>query len=138
MAKFDDLEERLQVLEARLPLITFVGGPFLVLNLINLGVSLWYFQQDPKPDWDFIAVTLTVFEIFLVVALIGGFWTLRSAAQVAARTEARKIAREVAEKEARTSILAWADLLDNLEETGGAQQDMVGSFAEEEGDEQRT
>lgn len=133
----NELDKRLSAIEARLLALVCVGGFFALLMLINLGVSLWYFQQNPKPDWDFIAVTLTIFEIFLVIALIGGFWMLRSAAQEAARAEARKIVPRVAERDVRRNFLDWQNFtepLEDNEEDSTSVQDMVDSFSEDDED----
>jgi hypothetical protein len=104
------MEERIQALEARLCAVTHFLGWFAAVALVNLVASLWYFQSGAREDWNFIAVTLTIFEVFLIVALAGGFWMLRGAAQAAAKSEAQVIAADVAEDVARRSFLDWQSL----------------------------
>jgi hypothetical protein len=83
---------------------------FGLLAMLNLGAALWFFQQKSEPDWNFISVTLTIFEILLAGALIGGFWMLRGAAETRAAAEAREVATKVASEEARKSAIAWLEL----------------------------
>lgn len=125
MSKTDDLEDRVNSLEAKVKAFQYVGLPFVGLSILNMGVALWFFQQDPMPDWNFIAVTLTIFEMLLAVALVGGFWMLRGAAESAAAKEAKSVATEVAEKTARKSALQWLDLLKSTQiDTNSENTDM--------------
>lgn len=114
--------------------IQYVGLPFVGLTILNMGVALWFFQQDPVPDWNFIAVTLTIFEMLLAIALVGGFWMLRGAAQSAAAKEAKGVAVEVAEEAARKSALQWLEVAKTAQsDTNGTSDDltdMINSFGE--------
>lgn len=87
-------------------------------------------------DWNFISVTLTIFEVFLVVALAGGFWMLRGAAQDAARKEATEVAGPIAESVARKAALQWARVVSTSMSGDTDSHDldsMIDSFADGKG-----
>lgn len=126
MPDIQDHEDRLKGAEAKIKMLQWVGLPFVGLALFNLGVTLWYFQQKSEPDWNFISVTLTIFEVLLAIALIGGFWMLRSAAEQAAAKEARQVATRAAEEAARKSLLQWMELLEDIKnDTDGEDSDLT-------------
>ncbi|TNE47796.1 MAG: hypothetical protein EP341_09095 [Sphingomonadales bacterium] len=66
---------------------------FLILLLWNVSGGL--------EDVDSLAVSITVLEVFIAIAAIGGFWTLRSSARDAAAEEARSISEEVSKREVK-------------------------------------
>ncbi len=134
MQSSDNIEERVDALEARVKALLYVGLPFVAISIFNFGVAIWYFQQKSKPDWNFISVTLTIFEMLLAIALVGGFWMLRGAAETAAAKEAKSVATEVAEKAARTSALQWLELAKTAQSDTNSDNtdltDMINSFGE--------
>ena len=74
----ETIEERIDALEAKEKATRYVLGCFVLMSLFNFGVALWFFQQKTSPDWNYIAVTLTIFEVFLAIILVVGYWMLRS------------------------------------------------------------
>ena len=72
--------------------------PLLILCFVLL---FYVVQRAEASDLNLISVALTMFEVFLVVALAAGFWTVRSAAMERAEEAARAVAKECAEAEAK-------------------------------------
>lgn len=72
--------------------------PLLILCLV---LTFYVVQRAENSDLNLISVALTMFEVFLVVALAAGFWTVRSAAIERAEEAARKVAKDCAETEAK-------------------------------------
>jgi hypothetical protein len=108
------MEDRVKAIEAKLAAVIHFLGWVGVISILNLGATLWYFQLSDDVDWNFVAVTLTIFEVFLVIALAGGFWMLRGAAQSAAEAEAKKVAEPVAYEVARRTALQYSGLAENV------------------------
>ena len=92
----DDHERRLEGAESRIYTLQCLSVVLAIATVVNLFLLLLYFQKKSEPDWDFISVTLTIFEILLALALVGGFWMVRGAAQRAAAEEARLVTKETA------------------------------------------
>ncbi|MGR3813388.1 MAG: hypothetical protein ACU0AU_04800 [Cognatishimia activa] len=108
------MSDKISSLEARVKALSHFLFCFSILALFNFGVALWYFQQKSTPDWNFISVTLTIFEILLAIALVGGFWMLRGAAEEAAAKEASEVAKKVVEETARETVREWLEFRQNL------------------------
>lgn len=104
------MEDRVQAVEAKLCAVTHFLLWIGLISAFNFGVALWYFQLSAHVEWNSIAVTLTIFEMFLVIALAGGFWMLRGAAQDAASKTAKEISIPIAEEAARKAALGWFGL----------------------------
>ncbi|MEK9878305.1 MAG: hypothetical protein VW474_00810 [Paracoccaceae bacterium] len=97
----------------------------IIVTLLNFAMMLWYFQKQSEPDFNYISVSLTIFQIMFAIALVGGFWMFREAARNAAADEAKGVAREIAEQEAlriaeekareeaRKTTLRWLKLTSN-------------------------
>lgn len=102
------MDNRVNKLEKSLTETRYILIIMTFVSILNIGAALSFFQAWPKPDWDYIAITLTIFEIFLAIAAVAGFWTLRGitkeraeeVAEDVAMTESRKIATEEAKKAA--------------------------------------
>ncbi|WP_375402043.1 hypothetical protein [uncultured Sphingomonas sp.] len=80
-------------------LVEWQGYLLLVLTVIvGVGTAallvLW--QEKGQPDFDHIAVAMSMFQTLFGIAAIGGFWALRGAtrekAEEVAEAEVRKIA----------------------------------------------
>lgn len=102
------------------------------LGLLNFGLILLYWNMgNPNPDWNSIAISLTVLEIFLALVAIAGFWLLRGEARAAAADEARSVAAELrdssakrAEEVARSTAIAYMKAL-NAANRNGSTSDSV-------------
>ena len=132
------MEDRVKAIEAKLAAVIHFLVWVGVISMLNLGATLWYFQLSDDVDWNFIAVTLTIFEVFLVIALAGGFWMLRGAAQSAAEAEAKKVAEPVAYEVARRTALQYSGLAESV--AGQASkadsrdlEDMIDSLSDQNG-----
>lgn len=104
------MNDEINALKAHVKCLYHLLFCFLVLAVLNFACALVFFQMEANPNWDFIAVTLTIFEILLAGALIGGFWMVRGAAEKRAADEARVVATDVASKVARERALAWLEV----------------------------
>ena len=99
------METRVANLEARLQAITYILAIFVVVTVINSFAILTSLQGASQADWNYIAVNLSIIEIFLAMIAIGGFWLSRVIVAEKAKEEAEIVATEhavrVAEREAR-------------------------------------
>jgi len=124
-----------------------------LVTLVNLAMMLWYFQKQSEPDYNYISVSLTVFQIMFAIALVGGFWMLRAAARDSAADEAKGVARQIAEEEARrvaeetareearNATLKWIKLTSNsginLQDDNRQLHDMMNLLSDTETDDDR-
>lgn len=102
------MEKRIRRLEA---LVERQGYLALVLTVI-VGVDtaalpvLW--QEKGKPDFDHIAVALSMFQTLFGIAAIYGFWALRGLtrekAEEVAEAEVRKVAPPLIRREVQESL----------------------------------
>ncbi|WP_212525971.1 hypothetical protein [Actibacterium sp. MT2.3-13A] len=108
----------------------------ILLNFLTLFVILlWWNVGDTDPRPGAMAVSLSVFQILLAVALVGGFWLFRSHVAERAEDVAKAVAGPVAEVEAaeraelvarRIAEAAVAERVGNGEDTTQAQVDALG------------
>lgn len=78
----------------------------MVMVIVATAGMLWLWGERGKPNFDHIAVSLTIFQMMFATAAVFGFWALRGttrekAAEVAA-DEARSVAQEYFSKENKT------------------------------------
>lgn len=99
------MEKRISDLETDVHAYKYISVALAAFTLANFGISLWYLQQKTEPDWDFIAVTLTIFELLIAILLVGGYWLFRQHVEKAATDEANEIATEVASRVAGETVL---------------------------------
>jgi hypothetical protein len=71
----------------------------LILLIAGAHFFVWQESDGAEDDLNLIGMALTIFEIFLIVALAGGFWMIRREAVDRAEEAARKVARDFAEQE---------------------------------------
>lgn len=101
------MDVRLRKLEKSVAVQGYLLGTLAVASLfLTIAVLVLWGERGP-PDFDHIAVSLTVFQTLFGIAALYGFWALRGltreTAQEVAETEVRKIAaalvlREVQDK----------------------------------------
>ena len=101
------MDVRLRKLEKSITVQGYLLGILAVAFLfLTIAVLVLWGERGP-PDFDHIAVSLTVFQTLFGIAALYGFWALRGltreTAQEVAETEVRKIAaalvlREVQDK----------------------------------------
>ena len=117
-SKLTRLETRLGDHTAHLILI----WPLLISVMF---LSYYVGQRATEKDLNLLAVVLTVFEVFLVVALAAGFWMVRGAAVEKAEDAARSVARECAEAQVREYVKLFItprlvrEIIEGSEDLGG-------------------
>ena len=67
--------------------------------LLIFAGHLYIWQEGADAHLNLVSAALTIFEIFIVVALAAGFWMVRREAIDRAEEAARNVARECAERE---------------------------------------
>jgi len=69
----------------------------MVVLIVDTAALLCLWGERGKPDFDHIAVSLTVFQTLFGIAALYGFWALRGLT----KEKAEEVAQEVAEREIR-------------------------------------
>lgn len=91
------METRIQTLEKLIEQQGFVLRILLVVVIVDTSALLVLWGQQGVPDFDHIAVSLTVFQTLFGIAALYGFWALRGLtkekAEEVAEREVRKIAQ---------------------------------------------
>ena len=90
------MEARLKKLEREVELQGFLLRILLIVIVVLAAAVLILWGQEGEPDFDHIAVSLTVFQTLFGLAALYGFWALRGLT--------KEKAEEVAEREARKLI----------------------------------
>lgn len=99
--------------------------PLLILCLV---LTLYIANKANESDLNLISASLTIFEIFLVVALAAGFWTVRAAAIERAEDAASTVARECAESEVKEYVKLFVtpklvrEIIERSEDFGGGEK----------------
>lgn len=90
-----------------------------------LTTTFFFLQKAASSEWNAVQTALTVFEVFLVVALAVGFWTVRRAAMDRAEDVAREVARECSEAEVKEYVRLFVtpklvrEIIEGSEDLGG-------------------
>jgi hypothetical protein len=75
-------------------------GYFIIVMMVILIVDTaavgWLWQERGTPDFDHIAVALTVFQTLFGIAAIYGFWALRGLTRETAEETAKKEVAKIA------------------------------------------
>ena len=87
------METRLKKLEREVELQGFLLRILLIVIVVLVAAVLILWGQEGEPDFDHIAVSMTVFQTLFGIAALYGFWALRGLT--------KEKAEEVAEREAR-------------------------------------
>lgn len=70
-----------------------------LFTMLNTFVIVTEVHSHSDPQWNFISVSLTIMEMFLVIVAFGGFWLVRrdavGRAEDVARDEARKCVQQM-------------------------------------------
>jgi hypothetical protein len=82
----------------------------LILNTVALWI-LW--GEKGKPDWDHIAVSLTIFQTLFGIAALYGFWALRGLTQDKAEEVAHAVSSKLAQEIAASSAKDIAEQIAN-------------------------
>lgn len=123
------MEKRIKKLEDRVAdqwalciLAILMTGAAMVTGFFSMQVAA-------SKEWNAVQTALTIFEVFLVVALATGFWTVRRAAieraEDAAQGVAQTVARECSEAEVREYIRLYIapsfirQIIEGSEDIGG-------------------
>lgn len=121
--KGDD-SQRLERLERVVSQQGYALCGMMVVTVVNIVITTMIYADDGPPDYDHIAVSLTMFQALFGIAAVYGFWALRgltrekaeevakvvtkeittpiaNASATAAETAAKEVAERIAEKEIR-------------------------------------
>lgn len=96
------MEERLKKLERDVSQHGYVILILMVLVIVDTAGMLILWGERGKPDFDHIAVSLTVFQTMFAIAALYGFWALRGLtkekAEETAKEEVAKIVAPIANR----------------------------------------
>lgn len=106
------MEARIRKLEKTVEQQGYFIFVMMIAVLASLAAVLVLWGQKGPPDFDHIAVSLTVFQMLFGIAAVFGFWALRGLT--------REKAEEVAEAEVRkmTPPLVHRTVLEHLQSIG--------------------
>ncbi|NIJ39329.1 hypothetical protein FHR22_004076 [Sphingopyxis panaciterrae] len=125
------MEARLKKLEKTIEQQGYLLLILMVLLIVDTAALLILWGEKGKPDFDHIAVSLTVFQTLFGIAALYGFWALRGLtierAEDVAEAEVKKIAPPLILREVQDSLqnlprdtISDADLNDIVIATGDA------------------
>lgn len=90
------MEDRLKKLEREVSQQAYLVLVVLILTILNTAALLVLWGERGEPDYDHIAVSLTVFQTMFAIAAIYGFWALRGLTrEKAEETAAEEVAKIV-------------------------------------------
>lgn len=98
------MEQRIKKLEDRVSDQWALCILAVLLTSAAMVTGFFSMQVAASQEWNAVQTALTIFEVFLVVALATGFWTVRRAAIERAEDAAKEVARECAEAEVREYV----------------------------------
>ncbi|SDD11277.1 hypothetical protein SAMN05444678_10951 [Sphingomonas sp. YR710] len=105
------MEDRLKKLERDVAQQGYMVLVLMVLVILDTAGLLILWGERGKPDFDHIAVSLTVFQTMFAIAALYGFWALRGLTREKAEETAKE---EVAKIVAPVANRAIADFLRTL------------------------
>ena len=125
------MEARIRKLEKTVEQQGYLLLILMIVLIINTAALLFLWGQNGQPDFDHIAVSLTVFQTLFGIAALYGFWALRALtiekAQEVAEAEVQKIAPPIILREVQDSLqnvprdtISDVDLSDIVSATGDA------------------
>lgn len=102
------MEARIRKLEKTVEQQGYLLLILMIVLIIDTAALLFLWGQNGKPDFDHIAVSLTVFQTLFGIAALYGFWALRALtiekAQEVAEAEVQKIAPPIILREVQDSL----------------------------------
>lgn len=90
------MESRLKKLEREVELQGFFLRILLIVIVVLAAAVLILWGQEGEPDFDHIAVSLTVFQTLFGIAALYGFWALRGLTKEKAEDVAEREVRKIA------------------------------------------
>lgn len=79
-------------IQQKLSLNGFLCLACVSITMLNLAMLLFFYNRvTSKPHYDTISVSIAAMQVFLIVAVIAGFWMIRQAAINEAKKEAIKV-----------------------------------------------
>lgn len=125
------MEARIRKLEKTVEQQGYLLFILMIVVIIDTAALLFLWGQNGKPDFDHIAVSLTVFQTLFGIAALYGFWALRALtiekAQDVAEAEVQKIAPPIILREVQDSLqnaprdtISDVDLSEIVSATGDA------------------
>lgn len=106
-------ETRLDKLEKTVAQQGYVVLMLLIVFAFDTAAVVLLWQERGKPDFDHIAVALTVFQTLFGLAAFAGFWTLRTLTKEQAAEKAEEVALEEIRRIAPSLISR--EVLENIE-----------------------
>lgn len=102
------VEKRVRRLETLVEQQSYVILILMIMLIVDTAGLLILWQEKGKPDYDHIAVAMTVFQTLFGIAALYGFWALRGLtrekAEEVAEAEVRKIAPPLIRREVQDSL----------------------------------
>lgn len=96
------MEDRLKKLENNVSQQGYIILILMVLTVLDTAGLLILWGERGKPDFDHIAVSLTVFQTMFAIAALYGFWALRGLtkekAEETAKDEVAKVVPPIANR----------------------------------------
>jgi len=125
------VEARIRKLEKTVEQQGYLLLIMMIVLIIDTAALLLLWGQNGQPDFDHIAVSLTVFQTLFGIAALYGFWALRALtiekAQEVAEAEVQKIAPPIILREVQDSLqnaprdtISDVDLSEIVSATGDA------------------
>lgn len=125
------MDARIRKLEKTVEQQGYLLFILMIVVIIDTAALLFLWGQNGKPNFDHIAVSLTVFQTLFGIAALYGFWALRALtiekAQDVAEAEVQKIAPPIILREVQDSLqnaprdtISDVDLSEIVSATGDA------------------
>jgi hypothetical protein len=96
------METRLKNLEKTVEMQSYLLWILMTLLVLDTAAIILLWNQNGPPDFDHIAVSLTVFQTLFGLAALYGFWALRGLtrekAEEVAEAEIKKIAQPMVQR----------------------------------------
>jgi hypothetical protein len=90
------MEGRIKALERTVGQMCYITLALMLVVIVDTAGLLILWGERGKPDFDHIAVSLTVFQTLFGIAALYGFWALRGLTREKAEEVAEKEVREIA------------------------------------------
>lgn len=107
------MEERVRRLERQVEQQSYFIWILMAVLILDTSGLLVLWQEKGQPDYDHIAVAMTVFQTMFGIAALYGFWALRGLtkdkAEEVARAEIREIAPPIIQRSVQDSLQTFRE-----------------------------